>query len=182
VLTMKLFILGPSQSGKTTLAKQLAEIYGFEHLSASRWVKQSWQKSPEDFPDRAAYIQAITAYSLASLHQSPYACIDYIRERLPCSGGIIVDGIRNPHDFIHLFDWQSDRCLHLIYQRHPISSNSFEQGLAVIEAYLDWLLKNHLIQPDQAIALRFQAFQTADHSNSLEAALPKILESLQVCI
>lgn len=176
---MKLLILGPSQSGKTTLAKQIAQTYGFAHISASEWIKQRWPTSPEDFPHRQAYIQAVTDYSLTALRQSPHACIDYIRDRLPNSGSTVIDGIRNPHDFIHLFDWQSDRCLSLIYQHCPIPSNSFEQGLIVIETYLNWLLTNHLIQSSQAIVIQFQAFQTTDHASSLEAALPQIHQWLQ---
>ena len=179
MLIMKLLILGPSQSGKTTLAKQIAQTYGFAHISASEWIKQSWPPSPEDFPHRNAYIQAITDYSLTALRQSPHACIDYIRDRLPHSGSTVIDGIRNPHDFIHLFDWQSDRCLSLIYQHCPVPSNEFEQGLVVIEAYLNWLLTNRLIQHSQAIAIKFQAFQTNHHTNSLEAALPQIHQWLQ---
>ncbi|MEE3717647.1 AAA family ATPase [Tumidithrix elongata RA019] len=133
---MKFIVIGQSQSGKTTLAQHIAQTYGFQHISASDWVKQVWQLSVEDFASREDYIKAITEYSLEYLRKYPNACIDYIRDRLDYSDKTVIDGIRNPHDFVNLFDWRSDRCLYLNYQCNPIPTNSFERGLSVIQTYL----------------------------------------------
>ncbi|GEM_PF-6190117 len=171
---MKLILIGQSQSGKTTLAKQIAQSYGFQHISASNWVKQRWSFSLEDFTSREAYIKAITEYSLECLREDPNACVDYIREQCGGTDKTVIDGIRNPYDFVNLFDWRCDRCIHLIYERNPISTNGFEQGLGVIQAYLTWLLDNSLIQKHQMITLNFQAFHKEDHPSSLERWLEQL--------
>ena len=178
---MKLFIIGQSRSGKTTLAKHIAHTCHLRHISASNWVKQVWHLSEQDFPSREAYIQAITDYSLEYLRKSPHACVDYIRQQLqqPLTSPqfcTIIDGIRNPYDFVNLFDQQRDRCLHLVYLSNPIATNNFEQGLTVIQAYLDWLLTNHLIQPHQATNLTFQTFDRADYNTALASFLQGIPE------
>ena len=178
---MKLFIIGQSQSGKTTLANQMAQIYGLQHISASDWVKQVWQLSIEDFASREAYITAITEYSLEYLRKYPRACIDYIQHQLVDDRNTVIDGIRNPYDFVTLFNWQFDRCLYLNYQCNPIPTNPFEQGLSVIQTYLKWLLDNRLIQPHQAMTLDFQAFHTRDHDHSLERSLQQFPDLLERC-
>jgi adenylate kinase family enzyme len=44
-----LHIVGPSRSGKSTLARALCEQYGLDHISASAWARQ-WCGVSEDDP------------------------------------------------------------------------------------------------------------------------------------
>lgn len=136
---MSIFVLGRSRSGKTPFAAQVALALGWRHLSGSEWVRRRFPAGREDYPDRAAYVEAITRFSLAELRRDPRACVEYLRAAYDLSEPFVAEGLRNPHDFVHLFDPRSDAVVDLEHAGNDLPPTGFEGGLGVIDAYLDYL-------------------------------------------
>ncbi len=135
-----LFIIGASGSGKTTLTNL---FYYRDKISASGWIES---KFPEEYKNRLndKSRKDITKKSLDSLKEDPNICINYIRNHNLNYNDFIIDGIRNPRDFISLFDCNKDTVIFLRRLATP-AANSFETGIYVIENYINWLISNNLL-------------------------------------
>src|SRR4051812_23127630 len=103
---MSVFVLGRSRTGKTPFAAQVALSLAVPHLSASEWVRQRFP--PASFPDRQAFVEAITRFSIEELNRNPRACVEHLRTHHDLSRFVVLEGVRNPHDFVHLFDPRTD--------------------------------------------------------------------------
>jgi hypothetical protein len=140
---VKVFVLGRSRTGKTPFAKRVAEATGAAHLMASEWVRSR-------FPDtghatRDAYVQAITAFSLEELRRDPSICVDYIRAHHDLTRPCVIEGVRNPYDFVHLFDPRADQVVLLDHRKNDLTETVFERGLDVIRRTLDHLAATGLL-------------------------------------
>lgn len=89
-----IFIIGPTGIGKTTLARNLASEYQYKLIGASEWVRTKFIGNTEE----------ITKSAIEELVKNPDVCVDFIKKNYPIHlGGFIIEGIRNPRDFAHLF-------------------------------------------------------------------------------
>jgi hypothetical protein len=140
---MKIFVLGSSGVGKTPFARHIAEAFGVPHISASAWVRELFPAQPP--ADRAAFVEAITRFATAHLRARPDACVTYLRSHHDLERPCVIEGVRNPYDFIHLFDPREDRVVFLTFTGDHLSRTLFERGLEVIEAYLNYLVDTGLI-------------------------------------
>lgn len=150
-----IFIIGRSRSGKTPLATKLATELGMQYIKASEWIRKEF---PQQQGDRNSFITAITAASLQRLRENPRVCLDYITTNYDLSQPSIIDGARNPHDFVHLFRPQYDTAIILNYTPNNIVYTPFEQGIEIIKSYLDWLSNNGIIRPEQVQTYTFDKF------------------------
>lgn len=133
------------------MAKGLAEALCLPFISASGWVRSHFGKE--------ASIADLTAYSQEQLRQNSSACLDHLRAQYDLSSSCIIEGIRNPFDFIHLFDAKRDLVISLHYVTNPTQATLFETGLEVIEHYLKWLEQNALFASKRRLSLTFSDFQ-----------------------
>jgi hypothetical protein len=140
---MNLFVLGSSAAGKTPFARQIALALGVQHVSASEWVKRLFPAGAH--ADRNAYVEAITRFSLAELARRPDACVAFLHQQHDLTRPTVIDGIRNPHDFVHLFDPRRDRVVFLELAGNAVRKTDFEDGLEVIRSYLAYLAKTGLL-------------------------------------
>jgi hypothetical protein len=152
---MKLFVLGPSGAGKTPFARQAAGALGLQHVMASEWVRRLFPAGPP-YPDRDAFVRAITHFSVEELRRRPDACVDYIRRHFDLSRPTVIEGVRNPHDFVHLFDPRQDRAVFLDHLRSELRRTAFEGGLDVIDGYLRFLQQTGLLPADPPRVWRYQ--------------------------
>lgn len=152
ILMMKIFVLGISRSGKTTLAKGIAEELKLPHISSSGWVRTHFAEG--------APISDMTAYSQEQLEKNPSACLDYLQANYDLSIPCVIEGIRNPFDFIHLFDPREDLVILLDYVKNLTEATLFESGLEVIDRYVKWLEINQLIRSNRRLKLTFSEFDT----------------------
>jgi hypothetical protein len=153
---VSLFVLGPSRSGKTPFASQVALALGCPHVGASEWVRRRFPPAP--YPDRAAFVAAITAFTLAELKRNPRACVEYVRSHYDLSLPCVVEGVRNPHDFVHLFDPRTDSAVFLHYIQNDLPATAFEAGLDLIRRYLAYLQATGLLEPARVVEYRFPEF------------------------
>jgi hypothetical protein len=150
---MSLFVLGRSRTGKTPFAAQVALVLGCPHLMASEWVRKRFPPAP--FADRQALVDALTRFSVAELRRDPQVCVDYIRAHHDLRRFHVVEGVRNPHDFIHLFDPRQDRAVFLEYTTNELRPTAFEGGLQVIRGYLDYLTNSGLVDGASRLVYRY---------------------------
>jgi hypothetical protein len=134
---MSLFVLGRSRTGKTPFAAQVALALGCPHVMASEWVRKRFP--PATFPDRQALVDALTRFAVEELRRDPRACVDYLRAHHDLGRFNVIEGVRNPHDFVHLFDPRRDTAVFLEHTGNDLRPTLFEGGLGVIRSYLDYL-------------------------------------------
>ncbi len=139
---MKVFVLGRSGSGKTPMATQLASRVGLTHVRASAWARATCPAlaPPPDAsaPARAAFAAAITGFAADALVRDPWISIDHLTATAALAGPCVIEGVRNPLDFVHLFDPRQDVVIWLEIEGARPAPTAFERGLDVIAAYLDW--------------------------------------------
>lgn len=95
------------------------------------------------------YVQRVTAYSVDCLKTDFSCSLDFARKSLENLSSVVIDGERNPFDFVHLFDPEHDFAILLKMSSEGQMSTRYETGLLTIESYLDWLLANGFIREQQ---------------------------------
>src|SRR5262249_55896973 len=150
---MSLFVLGRSRTGKTPFAAQVALALGCPHVMASEWVRKRFP--PANFPDRQALVDALTRFAVEELKRDPKACVEYIRRHHDLGRFNVIEGVRNPHDFVHLFDPRQDTALFLEHTANDLRPTAFEGGLAVIRSYLDYLREAGMLVGPRLFVYRY---------------------------
>jgi hypothetical protein len=181
---MNVFVLGPSRSGKTPMARHLAAATGLRHVKAGAWVRERFARPapPDDAPDaeRAAFVAAITRFAIEELRADPWVSIDHL-----AAAGLevpsVIEGIRNPVDFVHAYDPRRDVVIWLDAVSVAIAPTAFERGLDVIAAYLAWLETSGVATPT-VIRCAFSAFRRTDPGavvgDTLDDAIEQCIQRL----
>ena len=146
---MKLFVLGASGAGKTPIARQLADKLGVAHVGASAWVRRAMPAQAPEGMSRQQAVEAMTRFSIEQLRENPRACLEVAGPEMqaPC----VVEGMRNPFDFVHAFDWRTDLVIFVSRGDNTLERTAFEEGLEVIGNYLSWLRKAGILDPDRVL-------------------------------
>lgn len=169
---MSIFIVGPTGIGKTTLSDAVAARFGLQRVSGSEWVKRRFGEftGTGASGDKAAYTAAITAYSRQALRADPRACVSYLRHRYDLDGAaLVVEGLRNPHDFHQLFRPERDVAIVLQF-RDSAGSSSFEiGGVRLIRDGLQWLVEQQVLESDRFLS--FSVGTVADMRGVTEQVL-----------
>jgi hypothetical protein len=135
-----LFVLGHSRAGKTSVAEKIAAELGWARVSASDWARAGYAAAALPDADPSTFVARITAWSMARLREDPDVCVTYVRSRHRLEdGGFVIEGIRNPRDFIHLSDPRHDAAVILHNGAVAGAATPFETGISVIASYLRWV-------------------------------------------
>jgi hypothetical protein len=183
VAPVKIFVLGRSGSGKTPMARRLAEALGLEHAPASAWVRARFP-TPSPAPDasgaeRQAFVDAITRFAVAELRRDPWVSLDHLVERHRLDG-CVIEGMRNPLDFVHAFDPRHDAVVWLEHTRAALAPTAFESGLDVIDGYLAWLERCGLAGGGPCLRYRYAAFRRGDEEgDTLDDAIDDAIARLR---
>ena len=167
---MKIFVLGASHTGKTPFAHRVSEAFAIPVVAASAWVRA---KFPAGAP-----VAEMTSYAIAQLRAEPAISVDHLRARItdPC----VIEGVRNPYDFVHCFDPREDVAVFL-RPANSTTPTAFERGLDVIRAYLDWLASAELLGR-RVIDIEFAEFGEpgAAREGTLELAIERFIAEIEV--
>jgi hypothetical protein len=178
---VKVFVLGASRSGKTPFARGLAQALGVPCHGASAWVRARFPGG--EFPSREAFVEAITRFALEELKRDPSVSIRHLRGAADLERPCVLEGLRNPYDFVHAFDPRTDRVVFLRHTGSDLPLTAFEEGLEVIRAYLTWLEAVGMLPPGRVHGYDFQVFfraeETPEAPTSLDGALARHLEVLR---
>jgi hypothetical protein len=175
---MRVFILGSSGVGKTPFATQVSQRLSLPHVRASEWVRRLFA-DPGGLT-REEHIATMTRFSTEALARDPDACLRYLRANPQTSGACVIEGVRNPRDFIGLFDPRADVAIFLKKRGHTIAETDFERGLSVIDAYLAWSIQNGLSPASARVEHVFDHFFRADGSPSLDDAIDATVAAWRV--
>lgn len=160
---MNVFVLGFSGHGKSPFARKFSEATGFTRVKASGWVSKLVD---QEFATREERTAVLTKKSMEVLKQDPRYSLRYLLGMV--HDQCVIDGIRNPLDFISLFDPRQDVAIwldHVMTLRQP---TSFEDaGIATINQYAGFLKTNGLMEPWRFKHVYFEYFWTKDkHPNA----------------
>ncbi len=155
------FIVGTSKIGKTPLATAIAKAIDYRVIGGSEWVRARFEPSERARADRATWLEEIAAFSCAELMRDPDACVDFIRHTYPIGdGGFVIEGLRNPRDFSHLFRPQCDIVVFVYFATNPIRPTVFERyGTQAIQQYVDWLRNTRMIPEKRVLQYRIDALR-----------------------
>ena len=156
---MKVFIIGATKSGKTTLAEKLSKKYNFKHIKASALIRDIFPKNESDFKSKQEFTEAITKFSLDINRKDPYIVSRYLRTSNNLDQNCIIEGIRNPNDFFELFDIANDKVILLKHENNDLKETEFEKGIEVIKDYLLWNLRVEIIHPKRFHEIRFEDYK-----------------------
>jgi hypothetical protein len=161
---MKMFVLGRSGTGKTPLAKQTAAALGVPHVGASAWVRRMFPPLPDGAPpaERQRQIAQMTRFSLDELRRDPASCLDFLERHHDLARPCVIEGMRNPYDFVRTFDPRHDLAVILERRGSPLEKTGFEGGLDVIDAYLRWLVDNGLLDDDNVLDVAYDDAASLD--------------------
>jgi hypothetical protein len=137
---VKVFVLGRSGAGKTPMASHLAGALGVPHLRASAWARDAFPLEPSSM-ERQAFIDAITAFSVEALRRDPWISVDHLARHADLGAPCVIEGVRNPFDFVHLYDPRVDASVWIEHTATTLEATELERGLDVIAGYLDWLAR-----------------------------------------
>jgi hypothetical protein len=173
---MRIFVIGASHTGKSPLARRLAESLNIRCLSAGGWVRERF---PEPRPaadassaERAAHIERLTQFAISELRRDPNVSVASLRSRLTPDEHAVIEGMRNVYDFTHVFDPRSD---HVVALFGPARTDTgpFDQGIGPLLAYVDWMIAIGLLDADRKREYTFGEFGAIGdpRPNTLEHAI-----------
>jgi hypothetical protein len=149
------FIIGYSGSGKSTLAARIAALRDMRCISAGGWTREWYLGGCEAAAD---YREELAAYAVAVLRGAPLTAVEWITARMG-ERPAVIEGVRNPADFVRLFDAQRDEVRHLVHRRPTVQPTTFDRGVDVIAAHLRWMIATHLVEPWRYEVQEFDTYE-----------------------
>lgn len=159
---MKIFVIGKTHSGKTPVAERLSKIMKYKLIYAGEWVKIHFLKKCDSLEE---YIDKTSKYTVEKLREDFTFSLHYIRKKINNSDSYIIDGERNPYDFINLFDPSIDIVICISCRTGSKFKLRYEYGINVISIYLKWLLKNDFIKDFQYRQYQFDCLYNSQKKN-----------------
>lgn len=161
---MKIFLIGLSKSGRTTIANSLAEIEGNYYISAMDWLRSTF-RSRQDKEDHLDYERSFAEYLSERIKVNPYLIADNIEQIIKScpSKNYIIDGLSNPQNFTKLFDYNQDMIIVLNRLDNDVDSTDQDNiALNVIRDYCYWLSSMNLLPKDSWVEYNFRTNSTDD--------------------
>jgi adenylate kinase family enzyme len=162
---MKVFIVGHPKSGKSTVARSLAqEAFDRKHecyyLDAIGWVKKTFRQKQID-ESESQYYEAYHEYFMNRLQINPRFILDNIQETTDahglCSCNWVIDGIFSPKEFSELFDYKNDVVVFLNRTDNSTDIKDYEAvGISVMRDYCFWLSSANLLPKSRWLEYNFK--------------------------
>ena len=144
--------MGGSGTGKTPFSELVAKQLGIKCISASEWLKPLIDK---EFKTKQDHIDGLTELTIKELQKNPDACLDYIELTHDLTQPLVIEGVRNLRDFVHLADLQRDVMVFLNRKGNPHRPGSFDYGVVVISDYVNWAANNNLTDKEKRVSFQY---------------------------
>lgn len=138
----RVFVVGHSRAGKSTLAGILAEALECGVVSAGGWARRDHPNLP---------VGELTEAALRSLREDPDRTLRWVGERPVGVSHQVIEGVRNPRDLAILCDPTRDTVFLLKSEFEFEHATLWEKfGLDAIREYLEfakvtWAIDFHLV-------------------------------------
>lgn len=156
---MKIFIVGLPKSGRTSVAKALANVHGWKYIDAMSWVRSTF-RSPQDDEHPQQYEDEYQQYLTKRMLVNPDFVSDHVLEMIKISGNadaFVIDGIASPRDFTKLFDYRQDVIIFLNRTDNDHESRDHERiGTSVIRDYCFWMSAAGLLGRERWLEYNFR--------------------------
>lgn len=149
-IPFNVYLIGISGVGKTQYAQLFKENLGMMVISAGEWAVEGLKRDrgiKRPLVKSQEYLEEVTKYSLSKLKSNRNINLEYIGSKYNLNNGCVLDGMRNPYEFIHLFRPLIDHVV-CITGKSSLKPTAFEDGNNVIFKYLEWLIENGLMPKD----------------------------------
>jgi adenylate kinase family enzyme len=154
---MKIFILGLSNSGRTTVSQALVEDNSL-YISAMDWIKSTF-RTKQFGEDSLDFERSFNEYLSERIKVNPFLIADNIEEIIKSCphNKFIIDGVLNPQNFMKLFDHNNDMLIVLNRIDNLVDSTDQDNiALNVIRDYCYWLSSMNLLSKDRWIEYNFR--------------------------
>lgn len=157
---MNIFIVGLPRSGRTTVAKAVAEAHGFDYIDAMSWVRSTFRDpNPGEHPHQ--YEDEYQQYLTRRMMVNPWFVTDHVDQMMKLKGYQdsvrVIDGIQSPRDFITLFDFRQDVIVFLNRTDNEHEFRDHENiGTSVIRDYCFWMSSAGLLTKDRWMEYNFR--------------------------
>ncbi len=131
---MKIFLIGPTKSWKTTAAQLFERQYGYIHIPISQELTAQFPQYNHD--SFTTYKKRLTTQSLEIVNNNPDFFISSVQKKISNQAIYVIEWVRNPRDFIFLFDTKID----VVIQFNGTSITEFEsQWIKAIAQYCTFM-------------------------------------------
>ena len=156
---MKIIICGLPHSGRTTVAKAVAQDLNYHYLDAISWVKHSFRLM-EDGEYLHQYEDEYQQYMSKMMSNEPEFITNNVFQILDLycpNSNFIIDGIGSPKDFMTLFDYRKDMVIFLNrIDNEKDCSDQENIGVSVIRDYCFWLSAASLLKKTHWLEFNFR--------------------------
>lgn len=157
---MKIFIVGLPKSGRTTVAKALAEgLEYFNYVNSATWKMEKFRdQKPGEHNQQ--YKEDYKKFLVTILVSNPNIVSDNINNLIDnCHKpeNFVIDGIHSPKDFANLFDYNEDLVVFLNRTDNEFEYEDYENiGISVMRDYCFWLSSVSLLPKDRWLEFNFK--------------------------
>ena len=156
---MKIFVIGLPQSGRTTVAKAIADEHGYQYIDAMSWIRSTFRE-PKETEHPHQYEDEYQQYLSKRLWVNPNLVLDHVHEMMKIEEEdpvFVIDGISSPKDFTSLFDYREDIIIFLNRTDGDEDYRDHENiGTSVIRDYCFWMAAACLIDRKKWIEYNFR--------------------------
>jgi adenylate kinase family enzyme len=158
---MKIFIVGLPQSGRTTVAKSLAQEEGRKYIDASSWLRCTFREpNPGEHPQQ--YQDEYYQYLTQRMKVNPDFVVNNIQDMIKVHNkdgkfNFVIDGISSPRDLVTLFNYNTDYVIFL--NRTDNNSEHKDQeniGVSVMRDYCFWMSSAGLLPKERWLEYNFK--------------------------
>lgn len=146
---MRVFVIGKSGIGKTTLSQKVAAKLNMGHVQASWWLK-GYFKGDENGPNAT---QEMTECAISELKKDHLVAVKYLNTLH--LDNVIIDGVRNVIDFAHLFRPNQDMVVFVGRYVDLSFETEFDRGVMIIQNVVNWLLSIGMVDYAQVVHILY---------------------------
>lgn len=158
---MKVFIIGLPNSGRTTVAKALAQK-GAHYIDASSWLEATFRQPDKNEPEQK-FQEEYFNHLTDKLKKDPDMVINHVKwdnnEALKhfSNETFIIDGLHSPRDVVHLFNYNEDYMVFLNRTDNDTEYKDQESiGVSVIRDYCYWMSSANLLAKDHWLEFNYK--------------------------
>lgn len=156
---MKIFIIGLPQSGRTTIAKAVAEHFKARHIDAMSWVRSTFRSRKHD-EHVQRYEDDYDHFLSIRRTVNPWFITSHVYDLLKSHAEdkiFVIDGIASPRDFAELFDYRHDVVVFVNRTDGGVEVKDHESiGVSVIRDYCFWMSSADLLAKNRWLEYNFK--------------------------